>query len=82
MLNVGELSWVFYSLQHPLAVLDMGVVVFDPRVKNVGKAVFSHKCIGEDPYTLENRVIEVLKAPHNLQIVNRIHLLFMFLNVI
>jgi len=70
LFNASEFSGVLNSLQHPPAVLDVGIVVFDPAVEDVRQAVLSHERIGQDSYAFEDGVIEVLEPPHQLQVVD------------
>ena len=59
----------------------MGGVIFDPGVEDIGEAVLAHEDIGEYPDALEDRIALVLVPPHLLQIVYRVHLLLVLLDV-
>jgi hypothetical protein len=59
----------------------VGGVIFDPGVEDVGEAVLAHEYIGKYPDALEDRIALVLIPPHLLQIVYRVHLLLVLLDV-
>ena len=60
----------------------MGVEIFYPWVENVVEAILTHKNVWKDPYAFEDGIIEVLEAPHQLQIVDWVYFLFMLFEVV
>jgi hypothetical protein len=82
LLNTRELARLLYAFKYSFPIFDVGVVVFDSRVEDVIEAVLPHKNMGEDSYAFEDRVIKILETPHQLQIVNRVHLLFVLFDVV
>ena len=64
MLNACEIGRLLYPLQHPLSILNMCIIIFNARVKDIGEAVLPHEGVGENSYAFEDGVVEVLEAPH------------------
>lgn len=52
ILHVREVARVLHRLDHLESVLDVFVEVFDPRVEDVGKTMFSQVLDREDPVNL------------------------------
>ena len=72
MLDTCEFLRVEEALNDLGSVFDVGHVVLDSRVENIGQAVFPQEDKGQDSDALVDRVVLVLVPPDQLQIIDRV----------
>lgn len=81
LFDASKIFGMLDSFDDAIAIFDMGGVIFNSRVKDVGKAVLPHKYMGQDANALKNRMRTIRYPPHLLEIVDRVHFSFMLFDM-